>query len=229
MNVVWRALRAVSVTSTQDSVHAVLVHLVSAVMVVKLDTGASRTAGLVNVTATLTSATRGPEPVSTAEAIQLGTNVKGTSNKAGTFDLLRFLVDLIITNIRAHLAYLRTAKKFKACRHIFLECFSAQANVINTSCHRCANGYYGNPALGLGNQCRPCLCPEGPNSGRHFAASCYQDNRNQQVVCNCNQGYTGIFNPRIFFLSIDGWNKIKVKNEVWVKKLHFLHTYDRRI
>lgn len=77
VNVVWRALRAVSVTSTQDSVHAGLVHLVSAVTVVRLDTGASRTAGLASVTATLTSATKGLELVSTAEVIQQGTNVKG--------------------------------------------------------------------------------------------------------------------------------------------------------
>lgn len=59
--------------------------------------------------------------------------------------------------------------------------------------YRCANGYYGNPVLGRASsgQCRPCPCPDGPNSGRHFAASCYQDNRNRQIVCNCNQGYTG--------------------------------------
>uniref|UniRef100_A0A3Q2YST7 Laminin, beta 2 (laminin S) n=1 Tax=Hippocampus comes TaxID=109280 RepID=A0A3Q2YST7_HIPCM len=56
----------------------------------------------------------------------------------------------------------------------------------------CANGYYGNPILGVGagGWCRPCPCPDGPTSGRHFAASCYQDNRNRQIVCNCNQGYT---------------------------------------
>lgn len=77
VNVVWRALRADSVTSTQDSVHVGPVHLVSAVMVVSLDTGASQTAGRVNVMDMLTSATRGLEPVSTAEAIQPGINVTG--------------------------------------------------------------------------------------------------------------------------------------------------------
>lgn len=77
VNVVWRALRADSVTSTQDSVHVGPVHLVSAVMVVSLDTGASQTAGRVNVMDMLTSATKGLEPVSTAEAIQPGINVTG--------------------------------------------------------------------------------------------------------------------------------------------------------
>lgn len=112
MNVVWRALRAVSVTSTQDSVHASLVHLVSAVMVVRLGTGASQTVGLANVMAWLTSATRGLEPVSTAEAIQQETIAKGTNNKAGIFDILSCLVDLIITDIKGHLKYLRKAGFF---------------------------------------------------------------------------------------------------------------------
>lgn len=71
---------------------------------------------------------------------------------------------------------------------------------------RCANGYYGNPILGAaaGAWCRPCPCPDGPTSGRHFAASCYQDNRNRQIVCNCNQGYTG---ERIFLplIEMENW------------------------
>ncbi|XP_051947740.1 laminin subunit beta-2-like [Xyrauchen texanus] len=70
-------------------------------------------------------------------------------------------------------------------------CLNCRSNTEGDKCERCANGYYGNPVLGLGTQCRPCPCPEGPNSGRLYAASCYQDNRSQQVVCNCNQGYTG--------------------------------------
>uniref|UniRef100_A0A8C7QQE5 Laminin, beta 2 (laminin S) n=1 Tax=Oncorhynchus mykiss TaxID=8022 RepID=A0A8C7QQE5_ONCMY len=72
-------------------------------------------------------------------------------------------------------------------------CLNCRDNTGGDKCDRCANGYYGNPVLGtgMGNQCWACPCPDGPNSGRHFAASCYQDNRNRQVVCNCNQGYTG--------------------------------------
>uniref|UniRef100_A0A8C2XM76 Laminin, beta 2 (laminin S) n=1 Tax=Cyclopterus lumpus TaxID=8103 RepID=A0A8C2XM76_CYCLU len=72
-------------------------------------------------------------------------------------------------------------------------CVSCRDNTGGDKCDRCANGYYGNPVLGKASsaQCRPCPCPDGPNSGRHFAASCYQDNRNRQIICNCNQGYTG--------------------------------------
>uniref|UniRef100_A0A8C7UGZ5 Laminin subunit beta-2 n=1 Tax=Oncorhynchus mykiss TaxID=8022 RepID=A0A8C7UGZ5_ONCMY len=72
-------------------------------------------------------------------------------------------------------------------------CLNCRENTGGDKCDRCANGYYGNPVLGTGNgnRCQPCPCPDGPNSGRHFATSCHQDNRNRQVVCNCNQGYTG--------------------------------------
>uniref|UniRef100_A0A3P9JZ19 Laminin, beta 2 (laminin S) n=1 Tax=Oryzias latipes TaxID=8090 RepID=A0A3P9JZ19_ORYLA len=72
-------------------------------------------------------------------------------------------------------------------------CINCRDNTGGDKCDRCADGYYGSPVLGgaSGAQCRPCPCPEGPNSGRHFAASCYQDNRNLQIICNCNQGYTG--------------------------------------
>lgn len=72
---------------------------------------------------------------------------------------------------------------------------STPVHPSHPACHfcRCANGYYGNPILGTasGGQCRPCPCPDGPNSGRHFAVSCYQDSRHRQIICNCNQGYTG--------------------------------------
>uniref|UniRef100_A0A7N6BZT2 Laminin, beta 2 (laminin S) n=1 Tax=Anabas testudineus TaxID=64144 RepID=A0A7N6BZT2_ANATE len=72
-------------------------------------------------------------------------------------------------------------------------CINCRDNTGGEKCERCANGYYGNPVLGKASsgQCRPCPCPDGPNSGRHFAASCYQDNRNKQIICNCKQGYTG--------------------------------------
>uniref|UniRef100_A0A4W6G170 Laminin, beta 2 (laminin S) n=1 Tax=Lates calcarifer TaxID=8187 RepID=A0A4W6G170_LATCA len=72
-------------------------------------------------------------------------------------------------------------------------CINCRDNTGGDKCDRCANGYYGNPVLGIASsgQCRPCPCPDGPNSGRHFAASCYQDSRNRQIICNCNQGYTG--------------------------------------
>ncbi|OPJ71969.1 laminin subunit beta-2 [Patagioenas fasciata monilis] len=70
-------------------------------------------------------------------------------------------------------------------------CMRCRDHTDGERCQRCAAGHFGNPALGSGQHCRPCPCPEGPGSPRHFAASCYQDPRSQQVVCHCSPGYTG--------------------------------------
>nr|XP_060634375.1 laminin subunit beta-4 [Anolis sagrei ordinatus] len=57
------------------------------------------------------------------------------------------------------------------------------------NCERCIDGYYGNPLKR--EPCRPCMCPDTPSSGRHFAHSCYQDPWTVQLVCNCFDGYSG--------------------------------------
>ncbi|XP_075687829.1 laminin subunit beta-2-like isoform X2 [Rhinoderma darwinii] len=70
-------------------------------------------------------------------------------------------------------------------------CLNCRDSTAGDRCERCSAGFFGNPVLGSGDHCRPCPCPDGPNSGRHFAVSCHQDPRSRQVICNCNQGYTG--------------------------------------
>ncbi|XP_036049161.1 laminin subunit beta-2 [Onychomys torridus] len=59
-------------------------------------------------------------------------------------------------------------------------------------CERCIAGFHGDPRLTYGGQCRPCPCPEGPGSQRHFATSCHRDGYSQQIVCHCRAGYTGL-------------------------------------
>lgn len=64
------------------------------------------------------------------------------------------------------------------------------ANTYSFLC-RCIAGFHGDPRLPYGGQCRPCPCPEGPGSQRHFATSCHRDGYSQQIVCHCRAGYTG--------------------------------------
>ncbi|NXJ62559.1 LAMB2 protein, partial [Rostratula benghalensis] len=70
-------------------------------------------------------------------------------------------------------------------------CLRCRDHTDGERCQRCVAGHFGNPSLGSGQHCRPCPCPEGPGSLRHFAASCYQDSQSRQVVCHCSPGYTG--------------------------------------
>ncbi|EMP30085.1 cAMP-dependent protein kinase type II-alpha regulatory subunit [Chelonia mydas] len=56
---------------------------------------------------------------------------------------------------------------------------------------RCLEGYYGDPVLGSGQQCRPCPCPGYPGTQHYHGNSCHADKETNQIVCLCAPGYTG--------------------------------------
>nr|XP_058931108.1 ubiquitin carboxyl-terminal hydrolase 19 isoform X3 [Kogia breviceps] len=71
-------------------------------------------------------------------------------------------------------------------------CLGCRDHTGGEHCERCIAGFHGDPRLPYGGQCRPCPCPEGPGSRRHFATSCHRDGYSQQIMCHCRAGYTGL-------------------------------------
>ncbi|KAF7666897.1 hypothetical protein LDENG_00088510 [Lucifuga dentata] len=77
------------------------------------------------------------------------------------------------------------------CDAVTGRCLNCRDHTTAHACERCLDGYYGDPVLGSGDHCRPCMCPNGPDSQQQFAASCYRGDDSQNAICVCNLGYKG--------------------------------------
>ncbi|XP_028308812.1 laminin subunit beta-2 isoform X2 [Gouania willdenowi] len=71
------------------------------------------------------------------------------------------------------------------------ECRECRDYTAGALCERCVDGFFGNPVLGSGQQCRPCPCPGIPDSNHFNGLSCHADHTSNHIICFCKQGYTG--------------------------------------
>ncbi|XP_032503957.1 laminin subunit beta-1-like isoform X1 [Phocoena sinus] len=77
------------------------------------------------------------------------------------------------------------------CHPLTAVCQDCHGATMGQHCERCLDGYYGDPTLGSGQQCWPCLCPGHPGSGIYHGTSCHVDSTSGCVLCLCASGYAG--------------------------------------
>ncbi|XP_063445068.1 laminin subunit beta-1-like [Mytilus trossulus] len=77
------------------------------------------------------------------------------------------------------------------CDDLTGRCDNCNDFTAGDQCDKCLDGYYGDPRINYRIPCRPCLCPGGPTNDVQHADSCYEDPRQQSVVCNCYPGFKG--------------------------------------
>ncbi|OPJ71971.1 hypothetical protein AV530_009303 [Patagioenas fasciata monilis] len=70
-------------------------------------------------------------------------------------------------------------------------CTHCRDHTTGRHCERCQDGYYGDPVLGSGQQCRPCPCPGYPGTRHYHGSACHADEKTHHIVCLCAPGYTG--------------------------------------
>lgn len=71
-------------------------------------------------------------------------------------------------------------------------CIDCRDNTQGHFCEQCSEGYYGDPKLNVNIPCRSCPCPGVPGSGHSYAKKCSLDQYTMDVVCECQEGYSGV-------------------------------------
>ncbi|XP_065226755.1 laminin subunit beta-1 [Planococcus citri] len=70
-------------------------------------------------------------------------------------------------------------------------CIECRNSTEGHYCDKCKEGFYGDPRIGIDIPCRLCPCPGTVETGHTYAQRCALDSRNQDVICDCDTGYTG--------------------------------------
>lgn len=173
---------ATSVTQLQASVSADKEPPGGSALTVSRASGASPAAPPVSVTAMQTSAIPARENAEAAGTSQQDISVSGKENSVPYFTL-----------------------------QLLCPSDQIESKSFISFCSSCMDTFFGNPALGSGQHCRPCPCPNNPNSDNFNALSCQVDHTSDQIMCNCKQGYMGEHWFILVHSSMFDWQHCAVK------------------
>ncbi|CAG9828598.1 unnamed protein product [Diabrotica balteata] len=70
-------------------------------------------------------------------------------------------------------------------------CINCRDNTQGEHCEYCIDGFYGDPRIDVDIACRPCPCPGHLGSNHSFADRCMLDVISKDVICECQEGYSG--------------------------------------
>lgn len=72
----------------------------------------------------------------------------------------------------------------------YQECLNCLHSTQGRQCEQCIAQFYGDATLKTPTACKPCPCPSIRASG-NFASSCKQHLETGNIICNCEEGYSG--------------------------------------
>lgn len=70
-------------------------------------------------------------------------------------------------------------------------CINCRDNTRGDHCEYCIDSYYGDPRIDVDIACRPCPCPGHLGSNHSYAEKCMLDPLTKDVICECQEGYSG--------------------------------------